>query len=68
MILLPPTYQDITGPVIFLAGPIQGAPLWQDQAITLLSTMAPHIHIASPRRGKAPQFDWSAIVFITRSF
>lgn len=48
-ILLPPEYHRVDGPLIFLAGPIQGAPDWQDRAIGLF---APHrgLSVASPRR------------------
>jgi hypothetical protein len=37
------------GPVVYLAGPIQGAQDWQADAINLLGNMAPDLHIASPR-------------------
>lgn len=49
-ILIPPKYEDISGPLIFLAGPIQGAPDWQKEAIEILKNLTPDIHIASPRR------------------
>jgi hypothetical protein len=63
MLILPPNYHDVTGPVIFLAGPIQGAPLWQDQAVALLLDQAPPIHIASPRRKYTPgEFEYDAQV------
>lgn len=47
--LIAPEYGDVPGPLIFLAGPIQGAADWQKRAIELL---APHpgVNIASPRR------------------
>jgi len=32
-ILIAPKYEDIEGPLIFLAGPIQGAWQWQDREI-----------------------------------
>ena len=53
---------DLTGPVVFLAGPIQGAPDWQAEATELL---LPSAHVASPRRHYGPgefvyeaQVDW----------
>lgn len=48
-IVLPPLIEPVEGPVIFLAGPIQGAN-WHNLAIPLLHQLAPEIHIASPRR------------------
>lgn len=67
MILFPSNITEITGPVIFLAGPIQGAPDWQKEAIAYFQEHAPDIHIASPRReyldGEfvyAKQVDWES--------
>lgn len=62
-ILIPPKYEKITGPLIFLAGPIQGAPDWQKEAIEILKNLTPDIHIASPRRsiesrGQFPEKDY----------
>jgi hypothetical protein len=64
-LILPTTYFDVKGPLVFLAGPIQGAPDWQTQAMALLRDLAPELHIASPRREYAPgeysaerQVDW----------
>src|SRR4051794_6081840 len=54
LLLLPPDYREVTGPVVFLAGPIQGTPPWQTPATALLHAAAPNLHIASPRR---PAFD-----------
>lgn len=48
-VFLPPKLVPVDGPVVFLAGPIQGAQ-WQDRAIQLLQTLAPKLNIASPRR------------------
>ena len=45
-----PEYIEVEGPMIFLAGPIQGADDWQKQAIAYIQKRAPEIHIASPRR------------------
>lgn len=65
LVILPPEYPVISGPLVFLAGPIQGAPNWQSEAIRLLTEMAPRLHIASPRRSVprelfeyAEQVDW----------
>lgn len=50
-LILPPNYlKKIDGPLIFLAGPIQGAWDWQEKAINIIQTIAPDICIASPRR------------------
>lgn len=50
--LVPPIEAPIPddAPLIFLAGPIQGAPDWQSEAIVLIQTAAPEIWIANPRR------------------
>ena len=64
IVIEPPNYPEISGPLVFLAGPIQGA-LWQPEAITLIQKAAPKLHIASPRRNYLPgefvyeaQVDW----------
>lgn len=48
-IIISPSRLQVDGPLIFLAGPIQGAPDWQSDAIALLGKMT-DAHIASPRR------------------
>jgi hypothetical protein len=50
MLITPPDYPTITGPLVFLAGPIQGAPEWQAEAVRLLAELAPDLHVANPRR------------------
>jgi hypothetical protein len=45
-----PTYQPLTGPAIFLAGPIRGVKAWQPQAARLIQAEAPELHVCSPRR------------------
>ena len=61
MLLIPPRYESVTGPLVFLAGPIQGAPDWQAEAIAWFSAQAPQLNIASPRREYAPgEFDHAA--------
>lgn len=64
-VLRPPEMQEVTGPLIFAAGPIQGAPDWQAEAIAVIQREAPDLHIASPRRDYLPgefvyeaQVDW----------
>lgn len=59
-VLVPPNYQKIKGPVVFLAGPIQGADYWQDAAILLLNGTKHKLSIANPRRSDTSwqfQFD-----------
>lgn len=47
---LPPQYYRGDDPLIFLAGPIQGAPRWQNRAVELLGApQSRPLHIASPR-------------------
>lgn len=57
--------QENKKPLIFLAGPIQGAIDWQSIATDIIHTSRPDITIASPRRGYLPgefnykeQVDW----------
>lgn len=64
-VILPPHYPDPAGPVVFLAGPIQGAPPWQVVAIRHLHELMPELHVANPRRDRtagdveyAAQVDW----------
>ena len=65
-LIFPPDYVEVQGaPVVFLAGPIQGAPEWQTEATKILQKLAPEIYIASPRKkyldGQfvyAEQVDW----------
>lgn len=52
-VLLPPDYQQVTGPLLFLAGPIKGAADWQSQAIAYLHEREPTLTIASPRTVRA---------------
>jgi hypothetical protein len=48
-VILAPDYKICEGPVVFLAGPIQGAKNWQKDAIGLITGLNPSINIASPR-------------------
>ena len=54
MLVVPTNYPAITGPLVFLAGPIQGSPDWQSNAIRFLFALAPEIHVANPRRNYFP--------------
>jgi hypothetical protein len=64
-VIRPPETLEEDGPLIFLAGPIQGTHDWQARAIRLLCAKAPGVNIASPRRPRtgpdfvyAEQVDW----------
>lgn len=50
LLLTPPEIVETTGPVIFLAGPIQGGPDWQTVAARLIHDIDPGIIVASPRK------------------
>lgn len=56
MVIVPPYYTIGDGPTIFLAGPIQGAPNWQAEAMRMIAGQA---NVASPRRtwSKPDQFE-----------
>ncbi|MGL6072525.1 MAG: hypothetical protein ACRC8S_00055 [Fimbriiglobus sp.] len=59
----PITIVPVTGPLIFLAGPIQGAPHWQAEAISWFVAHAPMVSVASPRRlERSREFDYAAQV------
>jgi hypothetical protein len=49
-LVTPPEIVEIDGPLIFLAGPIQGALDWQSQAASLIHDLDPNITVASPRK------------------
>jgi hypothetical protein len=69
-VVVPPQMPEVVeGPVIFLAGPIQGAADWQAEAIKYLSKSDQKFVIASPRRSDydinsdaqyAEQVDWES--------
>lgn len=62
-VLFPTTIVPIDGPIVFLAGPIQGAPAWQSEAIDWFATHAPGVTVASPRRvDRAERMDYAAQV------
>jgi hypothetical protein len=48
-IITAPDYRNTEGPLVFLAGPIQGAEDWQRRAIDLISKENPALDIANPR-------------------
>ncbi|NCU30794.1 hypothetical protein EOL73_03545 [Candidatus Saccharibacteria bacterium] len=50
LLLQPPEIIQTDGPVIFLAGPIQGAPDWQTEAATTIHDIDSSIIVASPRK------------------
>lgn len=50
LLLTPPEIVETDGPVIFLAGPIQGAPDWQTEAAKHIYDLDPSIVVASPRK------------------
>jgi len=51
-VIIPKTYvKEIKEPLIFIAGPIRGAPNWQDEAIGILLSQESSLTVASPRRG-----------------
>ena len=61
-VLIPPAYNDVAGPLIFLAGPIQGAPHWHQEAIALIGD-ASGFQIASPRRPETGGKDYPEEVY-----
>jgi len=63
--ITPPDIVEVDTPLIFLAGPIQGAPDWQSKAATIIHDSEPSIVVASPRKEYASgtfvyekQVDW----------
>lgn len=50
MLVVPPDRPSVEGPIVFLAGPIQGAPDWQSEAYRWIQFFYPGIVVASPRR------------------
>lgn len=59
LVIRPPEQAEIDNPIIFLAGPIQGASDWQARAIEILHSANPDLVIASPRRDSfGERFDY----------
>ncbi|MGA3020964.1 MAG: hypothetical protein ABSD68_03385 [Candidatus Micrarchaeales archaeon] len=51
-LIIPKTYvRDVNAPLIFLGGPIQNAPNWQDKAVVIILSQDPELFVLSPRRG-----------------
>lgn len=50
LLLTPPEIVETDGPVIFIAGPVQGAPNWQPLAASIIHDLRPEITVASPRK------------------
>ncbi|MFA5532633.1 MAG: hypothetical protein WDA13_03500 [Candidatus Shapirobacteria bacterium] len=55
----PYQYYKENKPLIFLAGPIIGAPNWQQQAINIIHCKNPEIAIASPKHLEKKQTNFS---------
>jgi hypothetical protein len=56
-LIIPKIYIENPGTLIFLAGPIRGAPNWQDKAAKMLLSKDPRLTIFSPRRGVRPEIE-----------
>lgn len=50
LVLQPPEVVDVEGDVVFLGGPIQGAPDWQSEAIDIIHGLDSGLVVASPRK------------------
>lgn len=50
LLIQPPEIVEMDGPVIFIAGPIQGAPNWHTEAASMIHSQDSSIVVASPRR------------------
>lgn len=50
LVLQPPDIVNVEGKVVFLAGPIQGAPDWQSEAIDIIHELDSGLIVASPRK------------------
>lgn len=63
LLIHPPDCPAFDGPIVFLAGPIQGAPDWQAVAARALQARIPELHIANPRHNSPPgSFEYAAQV------
>jgi hypothetical protein len=62
-VLSPPEIVEIVGPVIFLAGPIQGSDDWQERAAETIGASGVELAIADPRRDYFEEaFDYNSQV------
>lgn len=50
LIIIAPEQREVNRPIIFLAGPIQGAEDWQSRAVEIIHNANPKAVVASPRR------------------
>lgn len=64
-VITPPNYGPVEGPLVYLAGPVEGAVNWQSEALGRLGELDPGLAVANPRRDFAPgeelaseQIDW----------
>ena len=64
-VITPPNFGPVDGPLVYLAGPIEGAPDWQSEALERLLSLDPSLNVANPRRPLAAgeelaseQIDW----------
>lgn len=57
-LIIAPEHRETDRPVIFLAGPIQGAFDWQSEAIQIIHKLNPDVVIASPRRERREGFNY----------
>lgn len=62
-VLICPEYDSIDGPLIFLAGPIQGSEDWQSRAIKLITDLSDIVNIASPRRNERCKGEFSGFKY-----
>lgn len=63
-VLIPPAVGDVVGPLVFLAGPITGAPDWQSRAIALIRAADAELFIASPRRAVEREGDFTEDMYL----
>lgn len=61
--MVAPEELEIVGPAVFLAGPIQGASDWQEDAFRLLRELAPGLHVSSPRRPGEAKGDFTDVMY-----
>ncbi len=62
-LIIAPALVEVEGPVVFLAGPIQGAVSWHEEAIRRLTAASDFLHIASPRRPLDAERDFTEAMY-----
>lgn len=62
-VIIAPERAELDGPVIFLAGPTQGAVSWHADAIRILQGMGGGFHVASPKRPINPDKDFTGDMY-----